>query len=192
VALDAIEAAQAKYPRADHRNTLQHCQMADEAQFRRMAKLGVCANLFSNHIFYWGDLHASKIIGPDRAKRMDAAGTALKHGVPFTVHTDAPITPMGPLFTAWCAVNRLTSGGEVLGAEECIPVEAALHAITLGAAYTLKMDGEIGSIESGKWADFAVLEEDPLVGPPESLKDIKVWGTVLGGRVFETTASTAG
>lgn len=86
---------------------------------------------------------------------------------------------------AWCAVNRLTSSGKVLGPEEQISVESALRAITLGAAYTLKMDHEIGSIEPGKWADFAVLTDDPLSSPPEALKDIGVWGTMLGGTVFE-------
>ena len=59
-----------------------------------------------------------------------------------------------------------------------------MHAITLGAAYTLHMDGEVGSIEVGKQADFAVLDEDPMVVDAMALKDIPVWGTVQGGRVF--------
>lgn len=184
LALDTIEAVLAEAPRRDHRHTLQHCQMADQALFRRMAALGVCVNLFSNHVFYWGDAHYAQTMGPDRADRMDAAATAIECGVPFAMHSDAPITPLGPLFTAWCGVNRLTSSGRLLGANQRIGVHAALHAITLGAAYTLKMDGEIGSIECGKLADFTVLEDDPTEIPPEALKDVRVWGTVLGGRVF--------
>lgn len=184
VALDAIEEALRETPWPDHRHTLQHCQMADESQFRRMATLGVCANLFSNHIYFWGDLHASTIIGPDRAKRIDAANTARRLGVAYAIHSDAPVTPMGPLFVAWCAVNRLTASGHVLGPDERISVQEALRTITLGAAYTLRMDHEIGSIEVGKRADFAVLEDDPMAGPPEALKDVRVWGTVLGGRTF--------
>ena len=184
-ALDAIEAVLIDAPRPDHRHTLQHCQMANPAQFRRMARLGVCVNLFANHIYYWGDAHYTQTMGPDRAERMDALGTAKRCGVPFAMHSDAPITPIGPLFTAWCAVNRVTSSGRVLGADERIPVEDALRAITLGAAYTLKLDHEIGSIEVGKFADFAVLEDDPTDIPPEALKDVRVRGTVLGGRVFQ-------
>ncbi|HXH04634.1 MAG TPA: amidohydrolase [Candidatus Competibacteraceae bacterium] len=184
VALDALEQVLGEAPRWDHRHTLQHCQMADTSQFRRMASLGVCANLFSNHLYYWGDAHYSQTMGPDRARRMDAAGTAQRLGVPFAIHSDAPITPIGPLFTAWCAVNRQTASGRVLGEAERIPVAAALYAITLGAAYTLKLDHEIGSIEVGKLADFAVLEQDPLAVPPQALKDVPVWGTVLGGTVF--------
>ena len=60
----------------------------------------------------------------------------------------------------------------------------ALRAITLGSAWTLKLDGEVGSIECGKRADFCVLDEDPTAVPPEALKDVPVWGTVQGGRIF--------
>ena len=183
LAIDAVEAALEAHPRADHRHTLQHCQMADAAQFARMARLGMCVNLFANHLYYWGDAHRELTMGPDRAMRMDACGTALAAGVPLAIHSDAPITPLAPLFTAWCAVNRLTSTGQKLGEAECIPVPDALHAITMGAAFTLSMDHLIGSIEIGKYADFCVLGEDPLAVPPESLKDVPVLGTVIGGRV---------
>ena len=184
LAMDAVEGVLRKHPRWDHRHTLQHCQLASPAQFRRMAALGLCANLFANHLFYWGDAHYTMTVGPDRANRMNAAQSALRSGVPFSLHSDAPITPIGPLFTAWCAVNRQTASGRVLGEGERISVQDALHAMTLGAAYTLRMDHLVGSIEVGKHADFAVLEDDPLAVPPANLRDVPVWGTVLGGKVF--------
>ena len=179
--LDALEEALQRTPRGDHRHTLQHCQMADESQFRRMAALGVCVNLFANHLYYWGDQHYAITMGPDRAARMDATGTALRWGVPLAIHSDAPVTPLAPLFTAWCAVNRQTSSGRVLGPGERLSVEQALFAITLGAAYTLRLDDKVGSIESGKFADFAVLDDDPTAVAPEALKDIGIWGTIVGG-----------
>lgn len=184
VAIDAVETVLREHPRWDHRHTLQHCQLADAAQFRRMAKLGMCANLFANHLYYWGDAHYESTVGPARASRMDAANTALQCGVPISLHSDAPITPIGPLFTAWCAVNRRSASGRVIGEGERIQAHEALHAMTMGAAFTLKLDHLIGSIEVGKFADFAVLEADPLNTPPDELADIGVWGTVLGGRVF--------
>ena len=182
--IDCFEAALAQAPRADHRHTLQHAQMADRAQLRRMARLGLCANLFANHLYYWGDAHAAMTMGPDRAGRMDACGSALELGVPLAIHSDAPITPLAPLFTAWCAVNRLSSSGQLLGANERITVAQALHAVTMGAAYTLRMDDRIGSIEVGKFADFCVLGDDPSKVAPEALKDVRVTATVLGGRVM--------
>ena len=188
--LDALEDALTQHPRRDHRHTLQHCQMADEAQFRRMANLGVCSNLFANHIYYWGDQHRDITMGPDRAARMDACRTAQRLGVNFAIHSDAPVTPLGPLFTAWCAVNRVTASGQVLGEKEKISVASALFAITMGAAYTLKMDGVVGSLEPGKHADFAVLEADPTKGDPMDLKDIPVWGTITGGEPTQAAQRT--
>lgn len=187
LAIEKLEQALKKHPSNDHRFVLQHCQLADRAQFERMAKLDMCVNLFANHHFYWGDEHYRLTVGPDRALRMNAARTALDCGVPTAIHSDAPVTPLGPLFTAWCAVNRLTASGRTQGEHEKISVDEALWAITMGAAYTLHMDGEIGSIEIGKRADFAVLESDPREASPEALKDVGVWGTVQGGRIFAAT-----
>jgi predicted amidohydrolase YtcJ len=186
--LDALEKILDHHPRHDHRHTLQHCQMADASQLARAAKLGLCINFFSNHIYYWGDAHYEQTMGADRANRMDAAESARRLGIPFAFHSDAPITPLNPLFTAWCASQRETSSGRVLGASERVPVAVALRAITLGAAYTLKMDQLVGSIEVGKFADFAVLDDDPSEVAPERLKNLQVWGTVLGGRIFQGPA----
>lgn len=187
-AINAIERVLTRAPRPDHRHTLHHGQMIDAPMFRRMANLGLCANLFINHLWYWGDQHFETILGPDRALRLDACGSALAAGVPLAIHSDAPVTPLGPLFTAWCAVNRITPKGRVLGASERISVAQALHAITLGAAHTLKLDHEIGSIECGKRADFCVLEDDPLQVEPMMLKDVRIWGTGLSGLWHEAAA----
>jgi predicted amidohydrolase YtcJ len=186
--LDCVTEALGRRAAPDHRFTIQHGQLVNAAQFRRMKSLGLCVNLFPNHHFYWGDQHYAITVGPERAERMNACATALAAGVPLAIHSDAPVTPLGPLFTAWCAVNRLTASGRVLGARERIGVEEALRTITLGAAYTLKLDQEIGSIECGKRADFAVLEDDPLQIGAERLKDVRIWGVVQGGRVFPAAA----
>lgn len=183
VVLDAIEAAIQKHPWDGHRHVLQHAQMMGEDLFRKAGDLGVCVNLFANHIWYFGDQHAALTIGEDRAQRMDGVRSALDCGLNVAIHSDAPVTPMAPLFTAWCAVNRQTMTGRTLGAAQCVSVDDALRLITLGAAYTLHMDSEVGSIEVGKRADFAVLGDDPTAVDPMALKDVPVLGTVTGGHV---------
>ena len=182
VFIDAVEHCLERHPRADHRHTVQHCQLTTPAQYRRMAALGMEANIFSNHIFFWGDQHRTLTVGPERAAGMDACATAEREGVPFSFHSDSPVTPLGHLHVIWCAVNRLTATGFPLGPEERITVESAMHAATIGAARQLKMDHLVGSIEIGKYADFAVLDDDPTTVDPATIKDIGVWGTVLGGR----------
>ncbi len=181
ITLEAMAAAARKYPWPGARHVLQHAQMMTRAQFQRAAELGICANLFVNHIWYFGDQHAALTIGQDRAARMDGCRAALDAGVHMAIHSDAPVTPMGPLFTAWVAVNRQTMSGVTLGPEQRITVDEALYAITMGAAYTLKMDAEVGSIEAGKRADFAVLGDDPTAVDAAALRDVPVLGTVTGG-----------
>lgn len=179
--LDTLEKVLIKHPRPDHRHTMTHSQLTTQAQYRRAAALGACANIFSNHLWFWGDQHADKILGIDRASRMNAARSALRAGVPISLHCDTPVTELNPLQTMKHAVTRLTPSGRVLGDHERISVEQALHAVTLGAAYMLKMDHEVGSIEAGKRADLAILDEDPFEVEPEALGGIQVHGTLLGG-----------
>ena len=174
----------ATHPRLDHRHTLQHCQMADAGIFRRMRSFGMCVNLFANHIFHWGDQHAALTMGPSRARHLNACATALASGVPLAIHSDTPVTPIDPRFTMWCATNRRTATNQTLGPHERITATQALHAVTLGAAYTLKLDHLIGSIEVGKFADFTVLNNNPCTCDPITIKDIPVAGTVVGGQVF--------
>lgn len=184
VFISAVEEVLERHPRWDHRHTVQHSQLTTPSQYARMAALGMHANIFSNHIFYWGDQHAEFTVGPERAARMDACATAERSGVEFSFHSDTPITPLGHLHVAWCAVNRLTASGAVLGPDERISVDSAMHAATLGAARQLKLDHMVGSLQAGKYADFAVLDDDPYAVDPVRLKDIGVWGTVLGGDHF--------
>jgi predicted amidohydrolase YtcJ len=184
LAIDALERAVAAHPKWDHRHTLQHFQMADAVQIRRLAAIGGAANLFANHLYYFGDQHHDITLGPQRAARLNPCGTAIAAGLPIAIHSDTPVTPLAPLVTASCAVNRTTETGRVLGGGECIAVGEALRAITLGAAWTLKLDHEVGSIRPGKRADFAVLAKDPLTAAPAELGSIEVLGTVCGGRHF--------
>lgn len=183
--IEAVELALRDTAWLDHRHTAQHSQTTRASQYRKMATLGMAANIFTNHIYYWGDAHAEQVMGPERVERMWAARSAAELGCSVTYHSDSGVTPTGQLHTAWCAVNRVTSTGQVLGEQERVSVEQALRAVTIEAAYQLHLDHEIGTIEAGKRADFAVLEQDPLEVDPMNLRDVPVWGTVLSGVVHE-------
>lgn len=185
LACDAMADAMLGAGDADLRHTLEHVQMADRSQMLRMRKLGLTVNLFGNHLYYFGDTHWQRTLGPDRAARMNACRDAAEiWGGNFAIHSDAPVTPMAPLFTAWCAVNRRTESGRVLGNTQQITREQALYCITMGAAHVLGLDHEIGSIACGKRADFCVLHDDPLATDPAALREIRVAGTVQGGEHF--------
>lgn len=182
--IDAVALAQAQRPRRDHRHFIVHGQLLDESQLRRMASLGIHATLFSNHLYYWGEFHRAHTFGAFRAAAMNPAATALRLGIVVAAHSDTPVSPVDPLLTAWCAANRVTAAGRVLGPRERVSAYDALRMMTFNAAYLLHRDHEIGSIRVGKRADFAVLAQDPLAIEPMAIKDIAVRATILGGQVF--------
>jgi predicted amidohydrolase YtcJ len=187
--LTAVEAAERQYPQFTNRHRLEHNQLVTRAQLVKMKALDVATNLFTNHIYFWGDLHYSTFLGPARARDMDPAGSAQRLGIPFSLHSDASVTPVDPLLAMWTATTRKTMSGRVLGPEERLTVPQALHAVTLGAAYLLGQDDTKGSIATGKLADFTVLDRNPLdVRSPDDLRRIKVLGTVMGGKAFPVAA----
>ncbi|WP_328334614.1 MULTISPECIES: amidohydrolase [unclassified Streptomyces] len=189
--LNTMEKVLVAHPRPDHRHTVTHSQMTTPAQYKRMAAMGMCANIFANHIWAWGDQHIDITVGSDRAGRMNATATALRCGVPFSLHCDTPVTPLSPLATVKHAVTRRTVSGRIMGVHERITAGQALNAVTLGGAYLLKMDHQVGSVEPGKFADLAVLGADPLAVPAEEIGEIDVLGTVVGGTHHASTVHGA-
>ena len=189
--LNAFQEASMSAPAEDLRHVVEHAQLTTPAQFARMVNLQVCANLFANHIYYYGDAHYEYTIGPERAEGLEPAVTATEMGVPFSLHTDASVTPLGCIHSMWCAVNRVTASGRVLGEGEKLTPAQALWAVTMGSSYQLHLDSMLGSIQTGKFADFTILDESPLDVDPMAIKDLKVWGIVSGGVKFQASTPPA-
>jgi len=181
--LQAFEKACRLYPRRDHRHMMIHCQLASRDHIRRMKEVGVVPNYFVNHVYYWGDRHVSRFLGEDRAQHLDPVGSSLHEGLIFSLHSDFPVTPVDPIFSMHAAVNRITREGRLLGREERINALEALKAYTINAAYCSFEEHLKGSISAGKLADFAILSGNPLTVSPETIKDISVEATVVGGQI---------
>ena len=160
-----------------------HAQLLGLDQLEWVKALGVIPSFFVAHVYHWGEIHV-KNFGLDRAGRISPAGSALARGIPFTFHQDSPVIPPDMLETIWCACVRRTKAGRVLGAEERIPVEAALRAVTQTAALQYGLERELGTLRPGKRADFVLLSGDPLRTPPEELKKLQVERTIRCGRTI--------
>ena len=189
ILLDAIEDVLEANPRDDHRHTLIHAQILREDQLDRMLRLGVTASFFPAHLYYWGDFHRDVTFGPDRVRNMCPTRWAADRGIRFTIHNDAQVTPTRPLHLMWCAVNRTSATGSVLGAEQALTLREALRAHTIDAAWQVFLDHERGSIEPGKRADFAILSDNPL-NDPAGLRDIMVDETIVNGKTVYQREST--
>jgi predicted amidohydrolase YtcJ len=182
--LDTLQTLQDEKSRADHRFTIEHYGYANDGTSRRVAALHaqVSANPF--YLYDLGDRYAAKGLGTDRAARIAPLGGLVRRNVPVALHSDFPMAPAEPLFLAWTAASRETLSGKVFAPTERLTLDQAIRAVTIDAAYMINMETQIGSIEAGKLADFAVLDKDPYDVGVEGLRDIKVWGTVFEGKAY--------
>ena len=180
--LYAYRKAQEEFPRKDSRHRIEHAQMAREDQLDDMKELGITPSFYVSHTYFWGDQHWETFMGPERAARMSPLKSAEKRGIKFSIHLDTPVTPMSPLQGVWSAVNRTTRSGEVVGAEQRVTPMQALRAVTIDAAWQNFEEDIKGSIEEGKYADFVILEENPLSVDQAKIKDIKILETIINGK----------
>lgn len=189
VLLASLEQAMARAPRADHRTVLVHFGFAEPEQVARWAELGGIVSASPYHVTALAARYAKHGIGEPRAANMVPMAEVLKHGMPFSFRSSMPMAPAKPLLLVYAAVNRLTAEGRIMGPEHKVPREAALRAVTLGAAHAIRQEDVVGSIEVSKRADLTILEANPLDVPPTWIKDIPVWGTMLEGRVQPVPAA---
>ena len=184
LALDVLEKLQWERPRINHRFTIEHFGISTSAQARRIADLGALVSANPYYVYELSDIYSRRGIGHERASQMVRLGSLSRNRVPFALHSDFTMAPARPLQNAWIALNRINAAGDVLCPQERVSLDEALRAITINAAYVMGLEHEIGSISSGKKADFTVLEADPFEVAPLELRDIPIWGTVFEGQPY--------
>jgi len=182
--LDTLEANLRRNPRYDHRTVIVHFAVSAPDQVPRIKELGAIVSGNPYYVTALSDQYSEVGLGSERADDMVRLGDLTRNGVRWSLHSDMPMAPADPLFLMWCAVNRITSSGRVAGSEQRVSVQDALRGVTIEAAYSLKLEDEVGSIEPGKRANLTILDENPLSVDPMDIRDINVWGTVMEGRVL--------
>ena len=172
----------------DSRTVIIHSQFIRPDQLQDYAKFGMVPSFFTNHAYFWGDVHLENL-GDERANFLSPLRSALDLGIRFTNHNDYIVTPLDQLFTVWSAVNRVSRSGKVIGPEQRITPEEALHAITLGGAWQYGEEASKGSISEGKLADLVILDGNPLTVDPMAIKDIRVLATYKEGEQIYAAAN---
>ncbi|MDF0546564.1 amidohydrolase family protein [Sphingobium sp. H39-3-25] len=189
--LGALEANLRRNPREDHRTVIVHFAVSGADQVARIKKCGAIVSANPYYVTALADQYGKVGLGPKRADAMVRLGDVSRAGISWSLHSDMPMAPIDPLFLMWCAVNRLTFAGRIADPEQRVSPEHALRGVTIAAAYSLKLEKEIGTLEVGKRANMTVLAENPLKVDPLKIRDIAVWGTVMEGRVLPVAGVTA-
>jgi len=180
--IGAVREATNRQGAKDRRPVLIHGQTTRMDQLDELKTLGIVPSLFPMHTFYWGDYHRDSVLGPRRAETISPCHSAIRRGMRFTTHHDAPVANPDSMRVLSATVTRRTRSGDILGPDECVPVDIALKAMTLWAAWQHFEDDRKGSLAIGKLADMTLLEDNPLTADPETLAAIKVTNTFKEGR----------
>jgi len=179
----AVRSAEQKYGKADRRPVAIHAQTVRDDQIAAFQELGIIPSFFTMHTYYWGDWHRRSVLGPERGSNISPTGWAMKRGMIFTSHHDAPVAFPDAIRVLSATVTRVARGsGDVVGPEHCVSPLTGLKSITLWAAYQYFEEKTKGSIEVGKLADFVVLSDNPLKIDPRKIADIKVLETIKAGQ----------
>lgn len=166
------------------RHRIEHAQLIHPDDLSRFAQLGVVASVQPIHATsdrymadrYWGA----------RARYAYPFRTLLQHGVTLAFGSDAPIESPDPFKGIHAAVTRQREDEPAVAPwypEERLSVWEAVHGYTLGAAYAEYSEGNKGSLEPGKLADFVVLSQDIFAVPTETIAATRAIATVVGGVV---------
>lgn len=188
-AVNAYQRALAQYKGPELRNRIEHCSLLTADQITNMLQMGVSPSFLIGHVGYWGYAF-KKIIFGEKSQMLDLCGSALAAGMRITLHSDNEVSPLGPLRMMEQSITRImeknTGGIEVLNSAECLTPEQALIAVTYDAAWQCYADKWVGSLDKGYFADFVILDQDPLTLTTQSsqymkMRDIPVLETWVGG-----------
>lgn len=180
IAITAIERAQKKIPRDDCRHRIEHAEIPTRSQIERMAAAKIA--VATQPCFLTNPLepiwYIEELLGAERAKRLLPLRTMHDAGILLTGGSDAPVTLIDPIAGIYAACNHPNS-------DQSLDIETALRMYTSDAAAIGFEENEKGSLESGKFADFVVLNKNPLAMKPENLGELKIEETYTNSEKFQ-------
>ena len=189
--LDAFASARAANGDKDNRHQIAHLQLVDPADFPRFKELGVIADFQLE----WAKREPATegplepYLGPERYRYVYPAGSLHKAGATIIGGSDWDVSSYNPFRAFQTGVTRSGGNGQKpLNIDERIPLETAIDAYTINAAYAMKQDKTTGSLEAGKRADLVVLDRDILTIDPETIDQTTVLATYLDGRLVHSAS----
>jgi len=174
--LSTFESLEDKSMLREQRHRIEHAELINEYQIRRAVSLGLILSMQPNFVGRWqqeGGLYDERF-DPETVRGMNMFRVALDNGARLCFGSDG--MPYGPLYGIWSATTHYNDRVR-------LTVEEALRCYTLESAYSVFQENTLGSLTVGKRADFVVLSDDILKVKPDTIKDITVEMTVVGGIV---------
>jgi hypothetical protein len=187
--LDVIERARRLSPGTlSQTHQISHCLFLRDEDIPRFRGLNVVAD-FSPVIHYRSPQMSllEEIVGAGNIKYLANIKKSMEGGVQVAIGSDWPTGAIdaNPLRMLQVLVTRkdpyVKNSDEPLG--QPISLQDGIRAMTMGGAYSMRRENELGSIEKGKAADMVVLSRNLFEIDPGSIIDTKVVYTIFGGRI---------
>jgi len=186
--LDQLEKVNKQVNLRPLRWAFMHMEGVTLPQIERMKKLNMFLALNPRPVVSGGLLHR---IQGDKGFAMPPMREAQESGIMWGFGTDAfEVNQYRPFQMLYFAVTGKMVGGTVVNTHT-VSREAALIAHTKSNAYLFFRENDLGSIQSGRFADLVVIDKDYLTVPAEQIKDITSVLTMVGGRVVYDAAAPA-
>jgi predicted amidohydrolase YtcJ len=179
--LRAHEKAAASDLGKDRQITMIHSQFVRKDQLDKYVAYKIRPSLYTLHTYYFAEAHIANR-GREQAAYLSPMRDAIDKGLVPTNHTDFVVAPLDQMFMLWSAVNRISRGGQLIGADQRVTPLEALKAMTINVAHQYGEQASKGSLEVGKRADLVVLDQNPLKVDQMQIKDIKVVETIKDGQ----------
>ena len=182
LALDAVEHAQQRLRRTDHRHRIEHCSLCPPPFLEQLQTTGCTVVTQPGFLHWYGEKYAAEI-DPDIHDWLHRTKSLLDHGVQIAGSSDCPIAPIAPLTSLQAAITRHTQSGLAVNAKESLTLPEALSLFTNTAAWVGFEEEKKGTIAPGMLADLVVLDGDITVVPAEAVSSLTVATTIIGGKV---------
>lgn len=179
--LNAFQKVNEEFDIRNSRHRLEHCLLISDSSINKLKELNITPSFHINHLYYYGKALKNEIIGNNRADKILPIASAQYNNIKYSMHADQPMFESKPLRLIQTAVERQTKEGDTLGYNQRIKVLDGIKAMTINAAWQIHMEDKIGSLEKGKYADFIILDKNPLEVNTTELQNIKVLKTFING-----------
>ena len=180
--LNAYERVLKQWPHPDRRHRIEHCSLVNPSLLGRIKATGSIPTPFWTYVYYHGEKWGA--YGDDKMRWMFAHRSFLDQGIAVPGASDYGPGPFEPLMAIQSMVTRRDYRGREWGPNQRVTVDEALRIGTINGARTSYEENVKGSITPGKYADFVMLARDPHDVDPNTIKDIAVVRTVVGGKVM--------
>ncbi len=188
--LDAYEEALEKAPRPDHRHRIEHCSIIDLDMVHRIKRIGAVPIPGTSFLYFFNKAYIQNL-GWERIRYAYGMNTFYEHGIVAAASTDAPVVNTSPLLGLQTMMTRRSEEGDVMWAEEAVPLVEALRAYTFNGAFASFEEKIKGVLAPGMLGDAVVFATDIAAIDPEKMGEVQVDITITDGHiVYERAGAT--